>query len=499
MYIGISIIILLWLSLLVVMNYNKITITTVKEYNNIQIYNKKTYNNKSGLQYSLLVTIIIYYIILYWYYNIIGGDNWGYQLIENIYNITIGIDSISLYLIILVGILLPICILTSWNNTWQNTIVYNIYTISLGILLLINFVCIDLLSFYIFFESTLIPLFLIIGIYGSTNKDKAAYYVLLYTLWGSLYMLISIIITTYLLNSTSYIVNTNIILSLDIQILLWLGTFIAIMVKTPLWPVHIWLPVVHSESPLSGSILLAGLVLKLALYLILRWLLPILPEANILFTPLVLILCIISIIYISMITIVQVDLKVIIAYSSISHMAVTLLGVYSNSIYGLVGSYILAISHGLISPGLFICVGGILYDRFHTRIIYYYNELLTYMPIFSMYLIFLSFANIGTPLSLNFIGEFLSLYGSFTLNPIIITIASFGILLSATYQMRLTNRITSGINTYINYSFNKYADITPIENITMLTILLPILILGIYPNYLINNISSILTQYIYIL
>jgi NADH-ubiquinone oxidoreductase chain 4 len=499
MFIGLSIAILLWLSLLLLNRYTQ-TPSYVDSQTSTYIglpYNIKSIGQKSVLRYCLLVTIIIYYIVLYWYYITLGGDMWTYQLLENIYNISLGIDSISLYLVLLVGVLLPICILSGWYNTWNNALVYNIYTIALGILLLINFLCVDLLSFYIFFESTLIPLFLLIGIYGSANRDKAAYYVLLYTLWGSLYMLISIVITTYLLGSTNYIVNSNIILSIDIQLLLWLGTFIAIMVKTPLWPVHIWLPVVHSESPLSGSILLAGLVLKLALYLIIRWLLPILPEANILFTPLILILCIISIIYVSMITIVQIDLKVIIAYSSISHMAVTLLGAYSNTIIGISGSYILAIGHGLVSPGLFICVGGILYDRYHTRIIYYYNELLTYMPVFSLYLLLLSFANIGTPLSINFIGEFLSLYGAFTLHPVIITIAAFSILLSATYQMRLTNRITSGINTYIGYT--PHSDVTPIENITMIALLIPVLLLGIYPNLMIDNIYNILTQYLYIL
>lgn len=498
MYIGLSIIIILWLSLLLVNQYNSNTTTSTTIYTST--YSIPYKSTKIPLIYSLLITIIIYYIVLYWYYMISGGTStlWisgsPYQLLENIYNITIGLDSISLYLIVLVAILLPICILSSWHTKWSRPILYNIYIIGLGILLLINFVCIDLLSFYVFFESTLIPLFLLIGLYGSANREKAAYYVLLYTLCSSLFMLISIICITYLLGSTNYIVNSNVVLSIDIQLILWLGIFLAIMVKTPLWPLHIWLPVVHSESPLGGSILLAGLVLKLALYLILRWLLPILPEANILYTPIIYVLCLISIIYISMITIVQVDLKVIIAYSSISHMAIILLGVYSNNIIGIEGSYILALAHGLVSPGLFICVGGILYDRYHTRLIYYYNELLTYMPIFSLYLLLLSFANIGTPLSANFIGEFFSLYGAFTQHPFIITIASLGILLSATYQMRLTNRITSGISSYIHWN---QGDVTYIESITMIAIIIPTLIIGIYPNTILTNIGTIISTYIY--
>jgi NADH-ubiquinone oxidoreductase chain 4 len=490
MYIGLSVIILLWLSLLVCNKFY----TTVSTSNIVNsTYNNQYMGNSGALKYSLAVTIVMYYIVLYWYYITNGGSVVEYQLLEDLYNLSIGMDSISIYLVLLVGVLLPICVLSTWNTVWNKPILYHIYIIGIGVLLLINFVCVDLLTFYIFFESTLIPLFLVIGIYGSANREKAAYYVLLYTLFSSLFMLISIVIITYMVNSTNYMVNSNIILSLDIQLILWLGIFIAIMVKTPLWPVHIWLPIVHSESPLGGSILLAGLVLKLALYLILRWLLPIFPEANILYTPLVYILCLISIIYISMITIVQIDLKVIIAYSSISHMAVTLLGVFSNNILGIEGSYMLAISHGFVSPGLFICVGGILYNRYHTRIIYYYNELLSYMPIFSMYLILLSFANIGTPLSANFVGEFLSLYGAFTNNPIIVAIATFSVLLSAAYQMRLTNRITSGISYYVTY----ISDVTSVESITLISLLLPTLFIGIYPNIILNNIYHTVSSYIY--
>lgn len=365
-----------------------------------------------------------------------------------------------------------------------------------GIILLINYLCIDLLSFYIFFEVSLIPLFILIGIYGANNKEKAAYYVLVFTFTSSLFMLLSIVITTYMINTTSCLIYSQFILSLDLQILLWIGIMLGILVKTPLFPFHVWLPVVHSESPLGGSIILAGLILKLTVYLIIRWLLPFLAEASIIFYPTVYIICILTIIYTSLTTLAQIDLKVIIAYSSISHMGVCIIGVFANNIIGIEGSYMLSLSHGFISPGLFIAVGGILYDRYHTRILMYYQGLLTYMPLFVLYLLILSFANIGTPLSGNFIGEFLSLTGAFQRSPIFTTLATFSILLSATYQMKLTSRLTGGIKSpYLNLT----KDLTNRESILMLSTILPCLLLGIYPLFILKGRPSFLDGYIFLL
>lgn len=309
-------------------------------------------------------------------------------------------------------------------------------------------------------------------------------------------MLLSICVTTYILNTTSYLVYTQYVLSLDIQVLLWLGIMLAILVKSPLYPLHIWLPVVHSESPLGGSIILASIVLKLTIYLIIRWMLPFLSEATILYYPTVYIICILTIIITSLITIVQIDLKVIIAYSSISHMAVCIIGAFSNNIVGIEGSYLLALAHGFISPGLFIAVGGILYDRYHTRILLYYNGLLSYMPIFSFYFIVLSFANIGTPLSANFVGEFLSLYGAFNNSPIFISIAAFSVLLSATYQMKLTSRITGGKPSEYTHVTR---DITNRESILLLSTILPALFIGIYPNFILNSLYTNISNILYIL
>lgn len=461
-------------------------------YNRIYIYDG-IYNNYNIKRGGLAVSIIIFYVVIYWWY--IYNNTGSYEIIENIYNILVGIDSISLYFVLLVGLIAPLCILGNYKNIKKNIFLYNAIILILSILLLINFICIDILSFYILFESTLIPLFILIGIYGAENKEKAAYYVLLYTLVSSLFMLVSICITTYILNTTSYLIYTQYVLSLDIQIFLWFGIMLAILVKSPLYPLHIWLPVVHSESPLGGSIILASIVLKLTIYLIIRWMLPFLSEASILYYPIVYIICILTIIITSLITIVQIDLKVIIAYSSISHMSVCIIGVFANNIIGIEGSYILGLAHGFISPGLFIAVGGILYDRYHHRAIYYFNGLLNYMPTFSLYFIVLSFANIGTPLSANFIGEFLSLYGSFGRSPIFISIATFSVLLSAIYQFRLTSRITGGIPIY-----NKLTtDITNRESILLLSTILPVLLIGIYPNFILNSLYNNISNVLYVL
>uniref|UniRef100_S5TF00 NADH-ubiquinone oxidoreductase chain 4 n=1 Tax=[Candida] sake TaxID=39397 RepID=S5TF00_9ASCO len=404
-------------------------------------------------------------------------------------------DGIADILILLTIYLLPISIISNWNNIKSN--LYFELVLNLGIILLINFMCQDMTSFYVYFEASLIPLFILIGLYGAANKDKAADYILIYTLFSSLFMLLGIAIYEVLLDNTDYQATSLLVLSLDLQCILFLAISIGIAVKTPLAPLHTWLPVVHSESPLAGSILLAGVILKLAVYAIIRLILPTLSDASMLYTPFVYVLCVITIIYTSIITLRQTDLKVIIAYSSISHMAVCILGILSNTVTGITGSLILSLAHGFVSPALFIIVGGILYDRYHNRLIHYFQGLITYMPILSIYFIILSFANVGTPLSINFIGEMLSITGAINRAPILGGIAALSVLLSACYQMKLTNRLTGGIKTpYINLT----ADCTYRESFLMLSLLIPTIFLGIFPAWAIDllwDVPSLL--YIFIL
>lgn len=404
-------------------------------------------------------------------------------------------DGIADILILLTAYLLPLCIISNWNNI-KNILFYEL-VLNLGIILLINFMCQDMTSFYVYFEASLAPLFILIGLYGAANKDKAADYILLYTLFSSLFMLLAIALYEVILDNTDYQATSLLVLSIDLQCILFLAISIGIAVKTPLAPLHTWLPVVHSESPLAGSILLAGVILKLAIFAIIRLILPTLSDASILYTPFVYVLCVITIIYTCIITLRQTDLKVIIAYSSISHMSVCILGILSNSVTGITGSLILCVAHGFVSPALFIIFGGILYDRYHNRLIHYFQGLISYMPILSVYLIILSFCNIGTPLSVNFIGELLSISGAINRAPILGSIAAISVLLSACYQMKVTNRLTGGIKTpYINLT----ADCTYRESILMLSLIIPTIFLGFFPNWAIDllwDAPSLLYIFIY--
>nr|YP_009935181.1 Nad4 [Metschnikowia orientalis]QNS23064.1 Nad4 [Metschnikowia orientalis] len=398
----------------------------------------------------------------------------------NVYYTTDGIADV---LILLTAFTIPLSIMSNWNNI-RSTLFFEL-VLNLGIILLINFMCQDMTSFYIYFEVSLAPLFVMIGLYGAANKDKAADYILIYTLFSSLFMLLAIAIYEILLDNTDYQATSLLVLSIDLQCILFLAISIGIAVKTPLAPVHTWLPVVHSESPLAGSILLAGVILKLAVYAIMRLILPTLSDAAILYTPLVYVLCVITIIYTSIMTLRQTDLKVMIAYSSMSHMSVCMLGILSNSLTGMSGSLMLSLAHGFVSPGLFIMVGGILYDRYHNRLIYYFQGLLTYMPWLAVYLIILSFCNTGTPLSLNFIGEMLSLTGAINRAPILGALAALSVTLSASYQMKMTNRLTGGVKTpYISLT----ADCTFREKFLMWVTIIPTIFFGLFPNSILNMI-----------
>jgi proton-translocating NADH-quinone oxidoreductase chain M len=283
------------------------------------------------------------------------------------------------------------------------------------------FVSLDLLLFYIFFESILPIIFIIIVIYGhGEDRFRSAFLLFLYTLAGSLPMLLSILYIYSYVGSTDFQLISLSEISFEHQKLLWLGFFIAFAVKTPLYPFTIWLPKAHADSPLAGSILLAGTILKLATYGYLRVLINFLPNASNYFGPLVQTIAIIAIIYASLSTIIQQDTKRLIAYSSIAHMGVVVLGLFSNTIQGIEGGILLALAHGFVSPALFICVGGIIYERTGTRIINYIRGLVLNMPIFTTLFFIFTLCNTGIPLSLNFLGEVMSLIGIFQRNPFIL-------------------------------------------------------------------------------
>ena len=415
----------------------------------------------------------------------------------------IGIDGISLYFVILTTFLFPISFLASWKITSSPLAGGNKYNVKfylctmliLEVLLILLFIVTDIMLFYIFFESVLIPLFLIVGIWGSSaNRIRAAFLLFLFTLAGSLFMLLSILAIYYNVGSTDFQLIQQYSFDPSIQKILWAGIFISMAIKFPLWPLYSWLYRAHAEAPIAGSILLAGIVLKMATYGSLRVLLQFLPDASYYFSPLVQTMAIMSIIYASLATLRQTDFKALVAYSSIGHMGIIALGLFSNTIQGIEGSIILSIAHGFVSPALFILVGAVLYDRFHTRTIRYYRGVVTYMPIFSVLFFLFTIFNAGIPLSANWIGELLCLIGTYQMNPIVAILGATGIVLSAAYSIWLYNRITFGqYSQYLNFT----KDVNRREFHLILPLLFLTILVGIMPNTIIDNIDVSVTTLLY--
>lgn len=410
-------------------------------------------------------------------------------------NYYIGVDAISLLFIILTTLLFPLCFLLNWESVKYRFKDFAILLFLLEFFLINVFSCLDLFFFYIFFESVLIPMFFIIGIWGSRQrKIHAVYQFFLYTFFGSLFMLISIIVIYLHIGTTTIFFIENSHFSDYRQLLIWFGLFLGFSIKVPMIPFHIWLPEAHVEAPTTGSILLAGILLKLGTYGFMRFLIPLFPYALKFFTPFVFIICLISIIYGSFGTIRQIDLKKIIAYSSVVHMNFCIIGLFTNSIEGIFGSFFLMISHGIVSGALFFCIG-VLYDRYHTRILYYYGGLVQVMPIFSVIFLIFILSNMGFPGTSGFIGEILVLIAIFSVNFKIAFLISTSMVFSAIYSLWLYNRIIFGEiknffilkdDFYFKKWFKKFADITKREFFIILPLILLNFILGFYPNLVFN-------------
>jgi NADH-ubiquinone oxidoreductase chain 4 len=412
------------------------------------------------------------------------------------FDIYLGVDGISIYFVLLTTIIMPIAILSNWNSITDNIKSYLIIMLLLETLLLAVFLVLDILLFYIFFESILPPLFLLIGLFGSSNKVRASFYLFLYTLLGSLFLLLSILTMSSIMGTTDFdaLFKTN--FDYTTQIFLFIGIFIAFAVKTPTIFLNNWLLKAHVESPLGGSIVLAGIVLKLSLYGIFRLILPILPKASLDYTFIVFVIGVITIIYASFSTLRTTDVKELIAYSSVSHAAVYLIGVFSNTIQGIEGGIILGLAHGFVSSGLFICAGGILYDRSGTRLIHYYKGVTQMMPLFSILFFILSLGNCGAPLTLNFVGEFMSLYGVFERLPVLGLFASSSIVFSAAYTIYMFNRIAFG-GSFSKFFLENFSDVTKREFFLLFTLVSFTVIFGIYPSLILDGLHYSVSSLVY--
>ena len=449
-----------------------------------------------------LVTTIINLIISLVMFILFDFSSKQYQFIEehyeiNHFDIYLGVDGLSIYFVLLTTIIMPIAILSNWNTIEsKNVLSFIVIMLLLETLLLAVFLVLDILLFYIFFESILPPLFLLIGLFGSSNKVRASFYLFLYTLLGSLFMLLSIIAITSIMGTSDFDALTKANFNYITQIFLFYGIFIAFAVKTPVIFLNTWLLKAHVESPLSGSIILAGIVLKLSLYGIFRLILPLLPKASINYTYIIYVIGVITILYASFSTLRTIDIKELIAYSSVSHAAVYLIGAFSNTIQGIEGSIALGLAHGFVSSGLFICAGGILYDRSSTRLITYYRGMAQIMPIFSVLFFILALGNSGTPLTLNFIGEFMSLYGVFERMPILGVLASSSIVFSAAYTIFMYNRIVFG-GSYSIYFRENIGDVTRREFIMLLVFVILTVLFGIYPAPILDGLHYSVSYLIY--
>jgi proton-translocating NADH-quinone oxidoreductase chain M len=403
-------------------------------------------------------------------------------------NLTLGIDGISIFFLLLTTLLIPICILISWNSINYKLKEYLISFLILEFLLIGVFCILDLLLFYIFFESVLIPMFLIIGVWGSRDrKILASYYFFLYTLLGSVLMLLSILYIYYQVGTTDYEVLLTFMFSETEQKILWITFFISFAAKVPMVPVHLWLPEAHVEAPTAGSVILAGVLLKLGTYGFIRFTIPLLPQASFYFTPLVYTISVIGIIYTSFTAIRQSDFKRIIAYTSIAHMNLVMLGIFSFNVIGLEGALFQSLSHGFVASALFLVIG-VVYERYHTRLVKYYGGLAVVMPLYITIFLFFTLANISFPGTSSFAGEFLILVGSFKSNTSVTFLGATGVIIGGCYSLWLFNRIAYG-NLKTQYT-KKFIDINKREFFAFLPLIIGTLITGIFPDIFLTTMHT---------
>ena len=411
--------------------------------------------------------------------------------VSGLINYKVGIDGISILFVVLTAFITPLCVISVIS-----TIKYRLKDFLIAILimesLMIGVFCsLDLVVFYLFFEGGLIPMFLIIGIWGGERRVYSAFKFFLYTLLGSVLMLVAIISIYWIAGTTDVQELYKIGIDQKYQNLLWLAFFSSFAVKTPMWPVHTWLPDAHVEAPTAGSVLLAAILLKMAGYGFIRFSIGLFPVASEYFVPLVYVLSIIAIIYTSLVALMQDDMKKLIAYSSVAHMGFVTLGIFTMTQQGIEGSIIQMISHGLISAALFLCVG-VIYDRRHTRQIKDYGGLVSVMPKYAILFMIFTLGAVGLPGTTGFVGEFLILLGAFKKSFIVAIFASIGVILSAAYMLWLYRRVVFG--KIVNADLKNIVDLNKSEKIILWTLAIPSIFYGFYPEPIFNTICLLYTS-----
>src|SRR3954451_17599957 len=407
---------------------------------------------RSNARWAALATTVVTFLLSLVAWSRFDGSTPAFQLVETHAWLTetirfkLGVDGFSMPFVILTTFLMPFCILASWDTIEHRVKEYFVAFLVLETTMIGVFVALDLVLFYLFFEAGLIPMFLIIGIWGGKRRIYASFKFFLYTLLGSVLMLLAILAMYWTAGTTdmpTLLAQGPAKFGSHLQSWLWLAFFASFAVKMPMWPVHTWLPDAHVEAPTAGSVILAAILLKMGGYGFIRISLPMFPEASVYFAPMVFALSVIAIIYTSLVALVQTDMKKLIAYSSVAHMGFVTLGLFTLNEQGIQGALFLMISHGIVSGALFLCVG-VIYDRMHTREIAAYGGLVNRMPLYAVALLVFTMANVGLPGTSGFVGEFLAMLGAFKANPNVAFFSTFGIILSAAYALWLYARVIYG-------------------------------------------------------
>ena len=455
-------------------------------------FTKDKDGNNLTAKYVALFTTIVNFLISIYLWLLFDPTTSAFQFVEeriwikDFINYKVGVDGISILFILLTTFITPLCIV-SVNNTVKNRLRDFLIAILIMESFMIGVFCaLDLIVFYLFFEAGLIPMFLIIGIWGGPKRVYSAFKFFLYTLLGSVLMLVAIISIYWISGTTDVTKLYELGIDAKYQNLLWLAFFSSFAVKTPMWPVHTWLPDAHVEAPTAGSVLLAAILLKMAGYGFIRFSLGLFPIASEVFTPLVYTLSVIAIIFTSFIALMQEDMKKLIAYSSVAHMGFVTLGIFTLQQQGIEGSIIQMISHGLVSAALFLCVG-VVYDRMHSRLIKSYGGIVTIIPKYSILFMLFTLAALGLPGTSGFIGEFLILMGAFKDNFLVAVIASFGVILGAAYMLWLYKRVVFG--KLVNEDLKQMVDLNRSEYLILTCLAVPTLFFGFYPEPLFNTIE----------
>lgn len=407
-----------------------------------------------------------------------------------------GVDGISLFFVVLSAFLTPICILASWKSVSKRIREYLISFLMLETFMIGTFCALDAILFYLFFEGVLIPMFIIIGVWGGPRRVYSAFKFFLYTLLGSVLMLVALLAMIVQTGTADIPTLMGADFSPHMQLWLWLAFFSSFAVKMPMWPVHTWLPDAHVEAPTAGSVILAGVLLKMGGYGFLRFSLPMLPDATAYFAPMVFGLSVVAIIYTSLVALVQQDMKKMIAYSSVAHMGFVTLGIFTLNIQGVQGAVFQMISHGVISAALFLAIG-VVYDRLHTRDINRYGNLSKNMPIYATVFVILMLGSVGLPGTSGFVGEFLALLGAYKVDTVTATFAATGVVFGAAYMLLLTRKLVFGPK--VNDDAAAMSDMTVVEKAYFLPLILLVLWLGVAPSYVLDRtapaIESLLVQY----